>query len=392
MKRLTASFILLIFVALLSACTIEQADEPLYTPRTTASDTPSQPTGSAFSTTTPQPTDPSTDGDTPVTTPTTSETTSPSTDGTTAPVTTELPVTTTAPVTTEPPVTTTAPVTTEPPVPSGSVVVTVDPTVVKEGETHTGRSPLPAISLTVNDPENKAGLDDTRIDYSFGVAKDGKPNQISVDHQNYFDSHDRAALTLDTLSTEKVLYLTFDNGYEYNGLTGDILDTLKEKNVPATFFCTLDYLESEPSYVVRMINEGHIVGNHSTTHPVMSNLTREEMAEEILGVENYLRVNYGYSSRYFRFPSGTYTDEALELVDSVGFRSVFWSNAHKDWDTADQPSTQEAFDTVTSRLHPGSVILLHAVSQSNADILADFIDYARANGYVFRSLDQYQGW
>lgn len=295
-------------------------------------------------------------------------------------------------------VSTTAPVSTTPPettalsIPDGAVVVTVEPTVVDPNQTYTGRAPLPPISMIVCDPDNSAGLDDTRVDYSYGVAKDGKPNQISIDHQAYFDSHDRAALTLDNISEEKVLYLTFDNGYEYNGITGDILDTLKEKNVPATFFCTLDYLEDNPEYVVRMINEGHIVGNHSTTHPVMVELSRAEMAEELLGVENYLRVNYGYSSKYFRFPSGTYNDIALELVDSVGFRSVFWSNAHADWDPANQPGAQKTFDTITSRLHPGSVILLHAVSQSNADALADIIDYARSEGYVFRSLDEYPGW
>lgn len=276
--------------------------------------------------------------------------------------------------------------------PYGSVLVTVEPEVVNNGETYTGEDPLPTLSLVVHDPENQTGLSEERIDYSFGVAKDGKPNQVSVDHQNYFDSHNRSALTLDTLSEEKVLYLTFDNGYEYNDLTGKILDILKEKDVPAAFFCTLDYIEDEPDYIVRMINEGHIVGNHSTTHPVMSNISKEQMAAEILGVENYLRVNFGYSSPYFRFPSGTYTDEALELVDSIGFRSVFWSNAHADWDTAAQPTVQKTFDTITSRLHPGSVILLHAVSQSNTDALADIIDYARSEGYVFRSLDEYPGW
>lgn len=315
------------------------------------------------------------------------------------PVTTKAPVTTQAPVTTaKAPVTTKAPITNDPPpvtqapVSPDSLQVTVDPKVVKEGETFTGRSPLPAISFTVKDPLNKAGLSTERFNYSFGVAKDGKPHQISVDHQKYFDSHNHHALTLDNLSTEKVLYLTFDCGYEYQGITGDILDVLKEKNVHATFFCTLDYLKSDPQFVVRMIDEGHTVGNHSTTHPIMPEISKEKMAKELLGVENYLRVNFGYSSPYFRFPTGAYSDEALELCDSLGFRSIFWSIAHADWDPANQPGKQKAYDTITSRLHPGATILLHAVSRSNADALADIIDYAQANGYVFRSLDEYKGW
>ncbi len=392
MKRLPAILVLILLATALTACIFGETEPPLYTVRitdaTTTSETPATTSLHPCTEVTDLP-DQTTDPVPPETTPVPITTTTAPTPTTPAPVTT-----TKAPITTTPaPVTTTkAPVTDAPPTPSDSIVVTVNPTAVKEGETYTGKAPLPTLTLTVNDPDNRAGLDQTRIDYSFGVAKDGKPHQLSVGHQAYFDEHDRAALTLDTISTEKVLYLTFDNGYEYNDLTGDILNTLKEKNVPAAFFCTLDYIEDNPDYIVRMINEGHIVGNHSTTHPVMSNLTREKMAKEILGVENYLRVNFGYSSKYFRFPSGTYNDMALELVDSVGFRSVFWSNAHADWDTAAQPSVQKTFDTVTSRLHPGSVILLHAVSQSNADALADIIDYARAEGYVFRSLDEYPGW
>ena len=142
-----------------------------------------------------------------------------------------------------------------------------------------------------------------------------------------------------------------------------------------------------------MINEGHIVGNHSTTHPSDSSaLSREKMAWELLGVHNYLRVNFGYNSKYFRFPTGTYSVNALEVIDSIGYRSIFWSNAHADWDPENQPGVQKSFDTLTSRLHAGSVILLHACSPDNAAILGDFIDYAESQGYVFKSLDDYKYW
>ena len=137
-----------------------------------------------------------------------------------------------------------------------------------------------------------------------------------------------------------------------------------------------------------MINEGHIVGNHSTTHPDFSKISREKMATEIETCDNYLREKFGYSSPYFRFPMGSYSASALDLVSSLGYKSVFWSVAYADWDVNDTKGKQYAFETVTSRLHPGAVILLHSVSPDNAAALGDIIDWARKQGYEFRSLEQ----
>ena len=184
-----------------------------------------------------------------------------------------------------------------------------------------------------------------------------------------------------------MLYLTFDCGYE-NGYTFDVLDVLKEKNVSAAFFCTLDHIKAEPELISRMIKEGHIVGNHSDNHPNFSKISRTEMAEEIQSVENHLREKFGYSSPYFRFPEGAYSDSALDLVQSLGYKSVFWSLAYADWDTSAQKGKDYAFDTVTARLHPGAIILLHSVSADNAAALGDIIDYALSQGYVFKPLTQ----
>lgn len=167
-----------------------------------------------------------------------------------------------------------------------------------------------------------------------------------------------------------------------------MLDILKQKNVPAAFFCTLSNIKAEPGLIARMINEGHIVGNHSTTHPDFSKISREKMAAEIETCDNYLREKFGYSSPYFRFPMGSYSASALDLVSSLGYKSVFWSAAYADWDVNDTKGKQYAFDTVTSRLHPGAVILLHSVSPDNAAALGDIIDWARKQGYEFRSLEQ----
>lgn len=318
-----------------------------------------------------------------------------STEGSSAPVTyptepsaTDAPTEATEPtVQTEP----TAATESTPSDPDGAVV-SHSPTAVNPGSTFTGLAPLAPISYIVPDPENDRGLSEEGTDFSFGAAKDGEPHWITKDNQALFDSLDTNALAWDNKSGEKILYLTFDCGYEYKTLTSDILDILEEKDVPAAFFCTLGYLEDAPEVVARMINDGHIVGNHSATHPNCTTLSREQLAWEILNVENYLRVNFGYSSRYFRFPEGTYSPNTLDVVDSVGYRSVFWSIAHADWDPENQPGVDKSFDTVTSRLHPGAVILLHSTSPDNVAILADLIDYARNQGYEFRTLDDYPNW
>lgn len=253
------------------------------------------------------------------------------------------------------------------------------------GNTLTGLTALEKISFTAE--ENTKGLSEKKLSHSHGPSTGGEPHYTVVEFQEIFQKY--GGFTLDTISEEKVIYLTFDCGYEYNDLTGKILDVLKGKNVPATFFCTLDYLKSEPEFVSRMIKEGHIVGNHSATHPSFASISREKMADELETFENYLRENFGYASRFFRFPAGEYTESALELVESLGYVSVFWSTAYDDWDTAKVRGKEYAVEKVMSRLHSGAVILLHSVSQDNADALSEIIDKARGEGYEFRSLTEY---
>jgi peptidoglycan-N-acetylmuramic acid deacetylase len=194
-------------------------------------------------------------------------------------------------------------------------------------------------------------------------------------------------ICIDT-SGEKVIYLTFDCGYE-NGCTEKILDTLKQKNVPAAFFVTLPQVKATPQLIARMINEGHIVGNHSVTHPSFAEISTTQMVEEIKGMEKYLKDNFNYSEPYFRFPKGEYTEIALKTVDSLGYTSVFWSLAYADWDLNNQKGEQYAYDKVVSRLHPGAVMLLHSVSPDNANALDEIIDEAIKQGYKFLSLRDY---
>ena len=256
----------------------------------------------------------------------------------------------------------------------------------KSAATFTGYPSLEEVTLKCIDPENSRGLSTEKISHAYGVAKNGKPHQISVDSQKLFTSKKFKAVTYDVKNQDKVLYLTFDCGYD-NGYTDKILDTLKQKKVKAAFFCTVDEMKSAPDVIARMIKEGHIVGNHSTTHPSFDEISRSEMTKEIQNCDNYLRKNFGYTSKYFRFPKGDYSECALELVGSLGFVSVFWSLSYADWDTKAQKGGDYAFEKVTSRLHPGAVILLHAVSSDNAEAMGRIIDYAREQGYEFKSLE-----
>ena len=254
-------------------------------------------------------------------------------------------------------------------------------------DTKSGLSPLPTVTYAVPDPNNERGLSTAKKEHSHGPASGGKAHYTVEAFQDTFDAY--GALTLDRTSTDKVLYLTFDCGWEYENLTSRILDTLRDKQVPAAFFCTLDHIQKQPDLIARMIREGHIVGNHSDTHPSFPSISRTQMVKEIADTENYLRSEFGYCAKFFRFPAGEYSESALDLVQSMGYRSVFWSVAYNDWNVDNVQGASVALQTVTERLHPGAVILLHAVSKDNADALGDIIDAARAQGYEFRALSQY---
>ena len=295
-------------------------------------------------------------------------------------------VTTTETTTTEEPTTTTTTVTTTTTTtrkPTTTTAPTAPPTSAPAADT---------VSFAVSDPENTRGLDTTRNGFGFGYATEGVAHSITQNNQARFDGYGCNALAWDNKTTEKVLYLTFDCGYAYGDLVEQILDTLKEKQVPSAFFCTMQYLKSDPDMIQRMIDEGHIVGNHSVTHPDCTTLTRPQLAAELEGVHNHLLRNFGYEGKYFRFPTGAYSHNAVDAVHSVGYRSVFWSIAHADWDPANQPGVEVSYAKVTGQLHPGAVMLLHSTSPDNVAILGRLIDYARENGYTFRSLDEYEHW
>ena len=177
------------------------------------------------------------------------------------------------------------------------------------------------------------------------------------------------------------VFLTFDEGYEY-GFTPAILDTLKEKNVKAVFFITLPYAKDNPELVQRMIDEGHVIGNHTSTHPAggIQQYTVEEMKNDIDAVTKYVKENFNYDMYLFRFPEGAFSEQALAVVQSLGYRSVFWSFAYADWDPNNQPDITSSLKNATDKLHGGAIYLLHAESETNTKMLGDFIDAIREKG------------
>ena len=187
---------------------------------------------------------------------------------------------------------------------------------------------------------------------------------------------------------EKVIYLTFDLGYEA-GYTSKILDTLKEKNVQGTFFITAHYLNTTADLVERMIKEGHIVGNHTVNHKSMPDLSDEEIKNELMKLNQAVYEKFGYEMKYMRPPRGEFSERTLKITENLGFKTVMWSFAYVDWKEDSQPSYDEALDIIKSNFHNGEIMLLHATSKTNSEIMGQIIDEARKQGYEFKSLDMY---
>ena len=187
----------------------------------------------------------------------------------------------------------------------------------------------------------------------------------------------------------KVLYLTFDAGYE-NGCTQKILDTLKKHNVQAAFFLVGNYIEKNADLVRRMVDEGHIVANHTMRHPDMSKLTdAQAFSKELTELEELFRQTTGTElAKFYRPPQGVYSQENLEMAKELGYKTVFWSLAYADWDNSAQPTREQAFSKLLGRTHNGAVVLLHSTSATNAEILDELLTKWEEMGYSFETLEQ----
>lgn len=236
-------------------------------------------------------------------------------------------------------------------------------------------------TFTVHADEDTTELNWYYVPKGSGITPE--PCKESVSFLSQYDGY----FVGDTSS--KVLYLTFDEGYE-RGNTSAILDTLKELKVPAAFFVVKPFIESEPELVNRMVKEGHLVCNHSSHHPSMASITDvSEFNREFTEVEDAFKKLTGKTMpKFFRPPMGKYSKNSLALTKDLGYKTIFWSFAYKDWLVDDQPEESYAIEKIKSNMHPGAIILLHAVSDTNTNILKTVITDLQKEGYEFKSLNE----
>lgn len=245
-------------------------------------------------------------------------------------------------------------------------------------------------TVTPSEDPNRAKIDFTTLSNE-KQAWWFKPNKTHATPEinlklNYSLSDYDAHYVGDT--SKPILYLTFDEGYE-NGYTAKILDILKENDVKAIFFVTLPYLKDNPDLIKRMVEEGHIVGNHTNHHPSMPDVTgnEEKFNHEFSDVEDkYREITGSDIPKYFRPPMGEYSQKSLAMTKNLGYKTVFWSFAYHDWDINKQPEPSAAKEKILGGLHNGSILLIHAVSKTNTEILDSVLKEATAQGYSFELL------
>ncbi len=241
--------------------------------------------------------------------------------------------------------------------------------------------PAPVVENPAQEPtQEPAQAANQTLSWWFTRNQEHKPATINKDIAALLAGNN--AFYLLPNNSQKI-YLTFDCGYEL-GYTTKILDTLSRKKVPAAFFITGQFIQTQPELVKRMQTSGHLVCNHTLNHPDLPTLSKEKFTSEIKSLEQkYTELTGASMARYLRPPMGNYSPATLKWTNELGYATVFWSMAFQDWDPAKQPGAAVSYKHVLDNIHPGAVILLHAVSQSNTEALEQIITDLQAQGYVF---------
>ena len=222
----------------------------------------------------------------------------------------------------------------------------------------------------------------------WGIKKNNEHQQPDVGSANQKILEENNGICLGN-KDKKIIYLTFDNGYEA-GYTNQILDVLKKNEVKATFFITAHYLNTAPELVQRMIDEGHIVGNHTVNHKSMPEITDEEIKEEVMKLHQAVYEKFGYEMKYIRPPKGEFSERTIIATNNLGYQHMMWSFAYVDWDEQKQPDEEKAKKTILDNLHNGEIMLLHGNSKTNANILDSIIKEIKLQGYEIKSLDDFE--
>ena len=239
---------------------------------------------------------------------------------------------------------------------------------------------------TISASSNVVTYDNKKIEW--GIKRNKNNEQPDLGSKNIELINENGDIAIGN-KEEKVVYLTFDEGYEA-GYTAKILDILKANKVPAAFFITGHYLNTQEELIKRMIDEGHIVGNHTVNHPSMPDLNNEELKEEITKLHTTVYEKFGYEMKYLRPPKGEFSQRTLSITKSLGYTTVMWSFAYDDWDENKQGREAYAKEKILSNMHNGAVILLHANSKDNCNILDEVIKEIKNAGYEFKTLDEFK--
>lgn len=233
---------------------------------------------------------------------------------------------------------------------------------------------------------NTEALSNNKIGWGIKRAENHEQPDLGAKNKQIIDEYDGIAMGN---KEKQYVYLTFDEGYEA-GYTPQILNTLKENNVSATFFITAHYLNTQEELVKRMIEEGHTVGNHTVNHKSMPDLSDEQVKTEVMDLHTAIYHKTGYEMKYIRPPRGEFSPRTICITNELGYKTVMWSLAYDDWDENKQGREEYAKSKILDNIHNGAVILLHGNSKDNTNVLGECIQQIKAMGYEFRSLDQFE--
>lgn len=251
------------------------------------------------------------------------------------------------------------------------------------GNTDTNKNVL--TSTTINGIEIES-LDNKKI--GWGIKRNDNHEQPDVGNVNRKILDKYQGLYMGN-KEQKLVYLTFDLGYEA-GYTPKILEVLKQNEVKATFFITAHYVNTQPDLVKQMIDEGHIIGNHTVNHKSMPSCSLETIKKEVMDLHSAIYDKFGYEMKFIRPPKGEYSERTVAYTNTLGYTSVMWSFGYEDWDEKKQGREEYGKKKILDNVHNGEIMLLHATSKDNANILDDVIKEIKNMGYEFRNIDQFE--
>ena len=242
------------------------------------------------------------------------------------------------------------------------------------------------IQKTIQTSSNVGGISNKKIEWGIKRSKEHEQPDVGNENKQVLEKYDGICLGN---SEKKEVVITFDEGYEA-GYTPKILETLKANNVKATFFLTAHFINTQEGLVKQMIEEGHIIGNHTVNHKSMPDLNEEQINSEVMKLHQTIQEKFGYEMKYIRPPKGEFSEKTLSVTSSLGYKTVMWSFAYEDWNEDKQPDEEKSKKKILDNLHNGEIMLLHGNSKTNTNILDSVIKEAKNMGYEFKSLDEFE--